>query len=179
MPEALRGVSASRNSPYKQAGKCLSDFSTWAQQKSTDPQALKLYNFFVQMAPVAIKEYRYWERHEAWNGLNLHQFGKKGDKPVGGRPVRRDKDKKVTWVAPGILFPIMSALSAFVVQKDGQWQLNKPTHHFSEGELVQRAAQQYRSMGRDVALMGRSESAYDALSIYTDTIASVLAERSL
>ncbi|MBS0565605.1 MAG: AIPR family protein [Proteobacteria bacterium] len=172
----LNGGGGSRNAAYKQAGKCLTDFSNWAQQRSTDGVAERLYGFFVQMAPIAIKEYRYWEAHQTWRGHNLHEYGKKGDKPVGGRAVRRDKATgKVNWVAPGILFPIMSALSAFVVERNGKWTLEKPPHTFDEAELVRRAVQQYRSMGRDVALMGRSEAAYDALSIYTDTIASVLA----
>ncbi len=180
LPQWALGGIAGRNSPYKQAGKCLSDFSMWAQQKSIDAQAAKLYDFFVQMAPVAVREYRYWEAHPAWNGQRLHEFGKKGDKPVGGRPVKRDKNTgRVVWVAPGIMFPIMSALSAFVSLDGSNWKLKKPSHTFDEGELIRRAAQQYRSMGRDVAVMGRSEAAYDALSIYTETIASVLANRSV
>jgi hypothetical protein len=177
LPQDLLGSSASRNSAYKQAGKCLSDFSFWAQSRATDEVSRKMYDFFVEMAPVAIQEYRYWESHQAWRGQRLHEFGKKGDKPIGGRPVKRDKSGNVIWVAPGILFPIMSALSAFVINDSGQWSLKKPSHTFDEAELVRRAAQQYRSLGRDVALMGRSEAAYDALSIYTDTIASVLAAR--
>jgi hypothetical protein len=69
----------------------------------------------------------------------------------------------------------MSALSAFVRQKSGDWVLEKPTL-FKEEELIRRAVQQFRALDREVAVMGRSEAAYDALSIYTDTIATVLAE---
>ena len=71
----------------------------------------------------------------------------------------------------------MSALSAFVRQKDGEWVLEKPSI-FKEVELIRRAVQQFRSdtINREVALMGRSEAAYDAPSIYTETIATVLAE---
>ena len=179
VPQALLNASGgARNTPYKQAGKCLADFSAWAQKRSADDRAENLYNFFVQMAPTAIREYRYWQAHHAWNGHGLHEYGKKGDKPVGGRPVRRNKTtNKVEWVAPGIAFPIMSALSAFVRQDGNRWILKKPDRTFDESELIRRAVQQYRSMGRDVALMGRSEAAYDALSIYTDTIASVLSDQ--
>lgn len=178
MPQSLPGVdSAKRNLPYKQAGKCLADFSTWAQERNSTPDYEELYEFTVEMAPIAVREYRHWESHSAWNGHRLHEKGKTGDKPVGGRPVRRDKAGKVVWVAPGILFPIMSALSAFVTKEGGIWTLKKPSHTFDEAELIRRAVQQYRAMGRDVAMMGRNEAAYDALSIYTDTIASVLASR--
>jgi hypothetical protein len=71
---------------------------------------------------------------------------------------------------------MMSSLSAFVRQKNGQWVLEKPNSRFKENELIRRAVQQFRALERDVALMGRSEAAYDALSIYTETIADVLAE---
>ena len=110
-----------------------------------------------------------------WNGHRLHERGKYNDKPVGGRPVRRDpKTLKVNWVAPGIMFPVISALSAFVVQKRGHWVLDAPAL-FKEDELIRRAVQQFRALDREVTVMGRSEAAYDALSIYSETIASVLA----
>jgi hypothetical protein len=177
MPQKLLGNGAApRNFAYKQGGKCLTDFSEWDEHRKSDPTAAELYDFTVRMGPVAVQEYRYWERHEGWNGHRLHERGKGSDKPVGGRPVRRDRaTNKVIWVAPGILFPIMSALSAFVRSDGGAWTLDKPDL-FKEVELIRRAVQQFRALNREVALMGRSEAAYDALSIYTDTIATVLAE---
>jgi hypothetical protein len=78
-------------------------------------------------------------------------------------------------VAPGILFPVISALSAFVTEDGGRWTLRQPSL-FKEEELIRRAVQQFRALDTEVAMMGRSEAAYDALSIYTDTIATVLAE---
>lgn len=179
MPGKLVGDASARNVPYKQGGKCLGDFSIWARDANSDSEAKKRYDFTVAMAPIAIEEYRHWEQHDGWNAQRLHEYGKRSDKPHGGRPVKRDKiSRKVIWVAPGILFPIMSALSAFVRYKDGRWVLEKPSI-FKEDELIRRAVQQFRSdsINREVALMGRSEAAYDALSIYTDTIATVLAEK--
>ena len=174
----LGGSGQARNFAYKQGGKCLADFSDWARNAKSDPGAKKFYDFTVKVGPIAVREYRYWEQHDSWNGHRLHEYGKKSDKPHGGRPVRRDKTTgKVTWVAPGIVFPIMSALSAFVRQKNGQWVLEKPANPFKEDELIRRTVQQYTALGRDVALMGRSEAAYDALSIYTETIADVLAAK--
>ena len=175
VPQKLPSSVVTRNFAYKQGGKCLADFSHWAETRKSDSSLKELYDFVVQMAPVAIKEYRYWQAHEAWNGHRLHEFGKNSDRPHGGRPVRRDKANKVNWVAPGILFPIMSALSAFVRKKGGVWVLDKPSL-FKEEELIRRAVQQFRALDREVAVMGRSEAAYDALSIYTETIATVLAE---
>jgi hypothetical protein len=181
MPQKLcsskLGTQPGRNFAYKQGGKCLADFSEWARNAKSDVESKKLYDFTVQIGPVAIREYRRWEQHEGWNGHRLHEYGKKTDKPHGGRPIKRDRTTgKVCWVAPGLLFPIMSALSAFVRSKDGQWVLEKPDL-FKEEELIRRAVQQFRTLDRDVAAMGRSEQAYDALSIYTETIAAVLAEK--
>jgi hypothetical protein len=177
MPQKLLGAGAPRNFAYKQGGKCLADFSSWASEAKSDAALKKLYDFTVQVGPIAIQEYRYWEQHEGWNGHRLHEYGKRTDKPHGGRPIKRDKATgKVVWVAPGILFPMMSALSAFVRQSKGRWLLEKPSL-FKEEELIRRAVQQFRALDRDVAVMGRSEAAYDALSIYTDTIATVLADQ--
>ncbi len=176
MPIQLFGdKSPPPNFAYKQGGKCLSDFCEWAQERSSRPDAQAKYEFTIKMAPVAIKTYRRFEAHEGWNGHRLHEKGKRSDKPEGGRPVRRDADGKVSWVAPGILFPVMFALSAFVKESKNGWNLDQPKL-FKEEELIRRAVQQYRAMERQVAYMGRSEAAYDALSIYTETIASVLAD---
>ena len=176
MPERLLdGLSPAKNFAYKQGGKCLTDFSNWARDRASDERAAKLHDFVVDIGPVAVKEYRRWETHDGWNGHRLHERGKFSDKPEGGRPVRRDrKTGKVNWVAPGILFPIMSALSAFVVLKGARWKLEPPSL-FKDAELIRRAVQQFRALEREVTVMGRSEAAYDALSIYTETIASVLA----
>jgi len=176
MPTQIMGEkSPSKNFAYKQGGKCLSDFSNWAHNRSADETAARCHDFIVDIAPIAVKEYRKWEAHDGWNGHRLHERGRSGEKPIGGRPVRRDKKTgKVVWVAPGILFPVMSALSAFVIRKSGRWFLEKP-ELFKEEELIRRAVQQFRALDREVTVMGRSEAAYDALSIYTETIATVLA----
>lgn len=184
MPRNLLGErAAAPNFAYKQGGKCLTDFCEWAKdrEKAEDVEkkeiAKRRYDFTVQMAPTAIKTYRSFEAHDGWNGHRLHEKGKRSDKPEGGRPVRRDNDGRVSWVAPGILFPMMFALSAFVKETNNGWVLDLPTL-FKDEELIRRAVQQFRAMDRQVAYMGRSEAAYDALSIYTETIASVLADAS-
>lgn len=176
MPVSLEDKIRPRNMPYKQAGKCLSDFSDWARLRDdTDESseaARERYKFTIEMAANAMLEYRYWQRHEAWNGHRLHEYGKNSDKPRGGRPIRR-KDNQVIWVAPGLLFPIISALSAFIKREDSKSWVEKP-EIFSAEAMISRAVNQFRGLEREVSLMGRSEGVYDALSIYTDTIASVL-----
>jgi hypothetical protein len=92
MPERLLdGLSPAKNFAYKQGGKCLTDFSNWARDRESDERAARLHNFVVDIAPVAVKEYRRWETHDGWNGHRLHEKGKSSETPEGGRPVRRTR----------------------------------------------------------------------------------------
>jgi hypothetical protein len=155
--------------PYKNPEQCLTDFSTWFDIKSSDEEANRKYNFTVQMAPIAIDEYHFWETHPAWNGQRIWQDPKKG-----GRAVRRDQQGKVIWVSPGLIFPILGALSEFVVEKSqGNWDLIKPKQ-FKDTEMVARAVAQFRALDSDPMQMGRSAGAYDALRIYPSTIVEVI-----
>ena len=64
----------------------------------------------------------------------------------------------------------MSALSAFVRQKNGEWVLEKPNVSFKEDELIRRAVQQFRALERDVALMGGARHRTTQLIFYNETI---------
>src|SRR5439155_26740193 len=55
---------------YKNPEQCLTDFSEWYENKA-DPVARAKYDFTVEIAPYAIEEYEYWERHEGWNGHHV------------------------------------------------------------------------------------------------------------
>ena len=93
----------------------------------------------------------------------------------GGRAVRRDEKKRVNWVAPGILFPMIKALSAFVARDEkGRWTIKYPDL-FNEEELISRAVKQFRGHDLDPYVMGRSVGAYEGLATYTETIVQVLA----
>jgi hypothetical protein len=154
---------------YKMAEQCLTDFSSWWEKRDQQdhPDAIR-YRFTIQIAPVALEEYRYWEKHEGWNGQRIWEANRKG------RACRRDpKTGKIVWVSPGLIFPILGAMSAFVVERDGVWQIDKP-RLFNPEEMIVRAVAQFRSVGSDPMLMGRSASVYDALKIYPSTIVQVM-----
>ena len=176
MPSEVSGSTAPNDmlKPYKNKAKCLEDFSNWYQAQGSDHQANERYNFVLQMAPIAIREYQYWERHEAWNGMRIWEDTKKG-----GRACRRDKNNKLVWISPGIMFPLMNALSAFVVKDDqGVWVLDKPDL-FRPEELIKRTTAQFRAHDSNPMDMGRSESAYEALLTYPQTLAEVIRSLSL
>lgn len=170
-------VSVSRNDSaaeklraYKNPEQCLTDFSDWYESRNSDPVARAKYEFTVQIAPYAIEEYEYWERHEGWNGHHVWEETKKG-----GRACRRDKKTgKVVWVSPGLVFPVLGAISEFVEEKSpNKWVISKPSL-FKPTEMIARAVAQFRSLGSDPMQMGRSAGAYDALRIYPSTLVEVM-----
>jgi hypothetical protein len=155
---------------YKNPEQCLTDFSSWYEDRRTDPIIRAKYDFTVQIAPYAIEEYEFWERHEAWNGHHVWEETKKG-----GRACRRDKKTgKIVWVSPGLVFPIVGAMSAFVEERaPGRWAITKPSL-FKPTEMIARAVSQFRNIDSDPMQMGRSAGAYDALRIYPSTLVDVM-----
>jgi hypothetical protein len=171
----LMPLSVSKNSspaerlrPYKNPAQCLTEFTQWYEARATNEEARAKYDFTVQMAPVAISEYTYWENHDAWNGHRLWEQTAKG-----GRACRR-ADGRIVWVSPGILFPLLGAISEFAVKdKQGVWTLRKP-NFFRPEEMIKQAVSQFRAHSSDPMHMGRSEAAYSALQIYPQTLVSVI-----
>jgi hypothetical protein len=155
--------------PYKNPEQCLTEFSEWFEAKEKNEAARLKYQFTVQIAPHAIAEYEYWERHDAWNGHHIWEGTKKG-----GRACRRDKNGKIVWVSPGLIFPIVGAMSEFIdASPVGEWSLMKPKI-FKPTEMIARAVAQFRTINSDPMQMGRSAGVYDALRIYPRTLVEVM-----
>ena len=162
-------AAAEKLRPYKNPEQCLTEFCDWHDDKTIDAVKHLKYEFSVQMAPHAIQEYEYWEKHEAWNGHRIWE------ETSNGRACRRDKTGKIVWVCPGLVFPIMSAMSEFVVKDTrGRWGLSKPKL-FKPEEMIRRAVAQFRTAAHsDPMQMGRDAGVYDALRIYPNTLVSVM-----
>lgn len=173
MPSNLSGHDspAEKLRPYKNPEQCLTDFSSWYENRNHDEASRRKYEFTVQIAPHAIREYEYWESHEAWNGHHIWEETKKG-----GRACRRDKNSKIVWVSPGLVYPIVGAMSEFIREtKEDRWEIVRP-QLFKPSEMVARAVAQFRSVGGDPMQMGRSAGVYDALRIYPSTIIEVMSD---
>lgn len=171
MPSELSGTKSASEKlrAYKNKAQCLSDFSDWYMNKQSSPDAEAKYDFAVQFAPQAIREFEYWQTHSSWNGHQIWETTKKG-----GRVVRR-KGGQIVWVSPGIIFPLVSGLSAFVTQDPNEgWAIRKPDL-FDPDEMIRRAVEQFRAHHSNPMDMGRSEAAYDALRIYPETLVAVIA----
>jgi hypothetical protein len=171
MPVSVSGLDspAERLRPYKNPEQCLTDFSDWYETRQSDAASRSKYNFTVQMAPLALAEYEFWEGHEGWNGHRLWEETKKG-----GRACRRDKSGQVIWVSPGLVFPIVGAMSEFVHATDsGTWAMNKPKV-FEPSDIIAQAVTQFREVNSDPMQMGRDAGVYDALRIYPRTLVKVM-----
>ena len=167
-PEIAQNDSPSEKlRPYKNPEQCLTDFSDWWENYEKDPVASAKYDFTVMMAPIALREYTYWETHSAWSGQKLFE------KTTGGRACRR-VGGKVVWVSPGIIFPIVGAMSEFVIcdSKNG-WMLEKPPV-FKPAEMILGAIKQFRGKSSDPYQMGRDAGVYDALRTYPHTLVQVM-----
>lgn len=155
---------------YKNPEQCLTDFCDWFDARAVNPSKKRKYDFTVQIAPYALLEYQKWEGHPEWNKHHIWSETKKGRRAVR----RNKKTKRIEWVSPAILFPLMGAMSEFASKDSkGHWRIRKP-HRFREEEMVRRAVNQFRAHHSDPILMGRSEAAYDALRIYPQTLMEVL-----
>jgi hypothetical protein len=162
-------TAAEKLRPYKNPEQCLTEFSQWYEDRNRDSTADQKYKFTVQIAAAAIAEYEYWEAHPSWNGQHVWEETKKG-----GRACRRDKAGKIIWVSPGLVFPIVGAMSEFIEEvAPNKWEIIRPKL-FKPSEMIGRAVAQFRSVDSDPMLMGRSAGVYDALRIYPSTIVEVM-----
>ncbi len=164
IPENRRTVEA-RMRAYKNAAYCLQDFIEIYDTRTTDPENLARYRYFVDMAGPAWREYRRWHAHEQWNDKRLRE-------PL--RQVVRSDDGVIK-VSDGIIFPILSALSRFV-KKVGhtrlgagrpKWRIVYPKVFHDEDMLIAARRQLIQCDGRPM-LMGRSGAAYEALMTLTE-----------
>ncbi|NDB03418.1 MAG: hypothetical protein EBY38_07130 [Flavobacteriaceae bacterium] len=174
MPEDVIGLMSNSEllRPYCGKARCFTEFNKWAElvindeQSHTDYDQAKLrYDFTVQMAPIAYEALQQFKTHGAWKGLSLRSQTKEG-----GKIIERGKNRAVTVLKNGLLFPLLSALRVFVKRdKNGNWTLLKPKI-FSDDRLVKSAANQLRAHKNNPMMMGRSASSYEALLEYTRTI---------
>ena len=122
------------------------------------------------MARTALNEAAKWEKHPDWTGNHLS--GETKD-PRTGRPIRafRREKGKVVWVSGGIVYPMLAALSVFVRKNEtnDRWELLIPSK-FDDAKFIKNAADIFRGENLDPMAMGRSISAFNALSFYPEAI---------
>ena len=162
LPKSARSTAEARLKSYKNRNYCLIDFEADVLAKD-DPEksaaerreAQSRYDYFVAMVGKAWREYLKWRHHEGWKGQYLKD---------NTRAVRR-KDGSLT-VADGVIFPILSAMSQFVVlnPKTGRWTLKVPAF-FEDEEMIEAAREQLSGHDGNPMLMGRDAAVYETLAL--------------
>jgi hypothetical protein len=134
---------------YSQKTRCLKLFQRLVDASSEDSKSSDVYQYFLDIAGQAWKLYGRWKSYPAFRGTGLPLF---------------ERENGQVAVAPdGILFPILSAFSAFVDRSDKKWEINIPDV-FDENELIDAAAQAYTEIAsRDPTTMGKSKACYSTL----------------
>ena len=104
---------------YSRKAACLKDFQTIyeAAHNPASPdhdQFALIYKFYLDIAGQAWDLYTKWRSHQVFAGSRLRAIVKDG------------KTNAILEVPDGIVFPILSSLSEFVIERDGVWKVDIP-----------------------------------------------------
>jgi AIPR protein len=135
---------------YSQKTRCLKLFQRFVDERQGNKSYDAAYHYFLDVAGLAWKLYERWKSHQGFYGTRL-------------RAIERENGQIID-VPDGIIFPILAALSAFVVQnKQGAWTYQVP-QRFDEKELIDAAAQAYTEIAsHNPQTMGKSKACYSTL----------------
>lgn len=139
---------------YSMKAKCLKEFQE-TFVKAHDPadpnhkQAKELYQFYLDIAPQALKLYEKWKSHQGFAGTGI-------------RAITREQ-REIVEVPDGIIFPIIASLSAFAKKTDKGWKISPPDA-FKDAEIIRAAKSVYQNMAASNPwIMGKSPACYFAL----------------
>jgi len=159
IPEPLWIKPADGGSPnkvytYSQRAKCLKDFQdTYKKAKNPkDPEHVQhkeLYQFYLDIAADAYQLHSKWKSHQGFAGTGLRSIEREG--------------RTIVDVPDGIVFPILSSLSAFAVKTPQGWAI-KPPREFKDDELIRSAKAVYVEMAdHNPQTMGKTRACYSSL----------------
>jgi AIPR protein len=134
---------------YSQKTRCLKLFQRLVDACGKDSESSEVYQYFLDICGQAWKLYGRWKSHPGFRESRL--------------PLFERENGQVAIVPDGILFPILSAFSAFVDRPGKKWEINVPDV-FDENELIDAAAQAYVEIAsRNPQTMGKSKACYSTL----------------
>lgn len=162
LPAGKRSTADARLKSYKNKALCLVDFERDVIDKDNSldmavkAAAAERYEYMVDMAGVAWKQYMKWRHHPDWAGRRLKE---------STRAVRRTKDGYT--VADGVVFPIIAAMAQFVAKNaSGKFGLLIPGV-FDEKDIIDAARDQLTAHQGNPMAMGRNAAVYEALTMLT------------
>jgi AIPR protein len=143
------GDTANKVFTYSQKTRCLKLFQRLVDASGENGEFSDVYQYFLDIAGQAWKLYGRWKSHPGFRGTGIPSFER--------------ENGQVAEVPDGIIFPILSAFSAFVGKSGKKWEINIPDV-FDEKELIEAAAQTYMEIaGRNPQTMGKSKACYSTL----------------
>jgi hypothetical protein len=147
----------SKGFSYSQKTRCLKLFTKLCDNEENDPDARRVYQFFLDSAGEAWRLYEKWKEHPGFRGTRL-------------RSIERENGNIID-VPDGIVFPILGALSAFFVESKGKWAFRPPVQ-FDERELIDAAASVYMDIAsHNPQTMGKNKACYSTLLRFTTVYA--------
>lgn len=124
----------------------LSMYADKEERRKYVERVKALYQFYLDIAVDAWELYNKWKRHEGFRGTRI-------------RSIERD-GSEISDVPDGIIFPILAALSAFVIKKGDAWTISPPSQ-FSDKDLIAAAAVAYKEIADSKPWnMGKSRGCY-------------------
>ena len=134
---------------YSQKTRCLKLFQRLVNASGKDCGNSDVYQYFLDIAGQAWKLYERWKSHPGFRGTGLPLFERENGQGAE--------------VPDGMIFPIVSAFSAFMDRSGEKWEINIP-EVFDENELIEAAAQAYVEIAsRNPQTMGKSKACYSTL----------------
>jgi AIPR protein len=134
---------------YSQKTRCLKLFQRLVDASGEDSGFSDVYQYFLDIAGQAWRLYGRWKSHPGFRGTGIPSFER--------------ENRQLAEVPDGIIFPILSAFSAFVNRSGKKWEINIPDV-FDENELIEAAAQAYMEIAsRNPQTMGKSKACYSTL----------------
>lgn len=139
---------------YSMKTKCLKEFQeihriSHDRTHEKHAEFKELYNFYLDIAPAALELYDKWKSHQGFRGTGL-------------RSIERD-GRNIIEVPDGIVFPILSSLSAFARKTKSGWKI-EPPKDFDETELINSAKRVYQDIAQHNPWnMGKSKACYSSL----------------
>ena len=172
LPKTLQWKSGefSKAYTYDRPTTCLKDFAL-IEKRAKDPSdaqhqlSKKVYEFYLDIAPKALKISAKWKQHQGFHGTKIHS-------------IKRADDGRILEVPDGILFPIFAALSEFATKGQDGWDIVIPPQ-LSDGKLIQAAKSCYIDIARSKPdTMGKTKACYMHMQQITSIYRELLPQNS-
>lgn len=160
LPESVMAEAAERIDPsnkvfsYSQKTRCLRLFQQMVDSADVNR---KVYDDFLEIAPIAWKLYTKWKSHQGFKGTRI-------------RSIERE-DGRIVDVPDGVIFPIVAAHASFLQYNGAQWSLLIPTM-YTDDEMIEATKQAYFEIANhNPQTMGKNKACYSTLSRMTSIYA--------